>query len=96
MELEQNSNVKRMDHGSPLSPPNIANYFHSVKVSQYYYDIHEKLPYIENSIVIFLIIHAILLEKPCSHPEFSSPTIANGTLEINGKRQGGLQVQYML
>ena len=48
--------------------------------------------YIENSIVIFLIINAIILEKPCSHPEFSSPTIANGTLEINGKRQGGLQV----
>ena len=51
--------------------------------------------YIKNSIVTSLMIHAIILEKPCSHPEFSSPTIANGTLEINGKRQGGLQVQYI-
>ena len=48
---------------------------------------------IKHSIVPLLIIHAIILEKPCSHPEFSSPTIANGTLEINGKRQGGLQVK---
>ena len=33
--LEQSSNVKKMGHGSLLSLPNIANYFHSAKVSQY-------------------------------------------------------------
>ena len=34
----------------------------------------------------------LFIEKSCSHPDITSPTIANGTLEINGKRQGGLQV----
>ena len=38
------------------------------------------------------IFYFLFIEKSCSHPDITSPTIANGTLEINGKRQGGLQV----
>ena len=42
------------------------------------------------SVIIINVIYSS--EKSCNHPNIASPTIANGTLEINGKRQGGLQV----
>ena len=43
-------------------------------------------------IVLWHFYIFFLIEKSCIHPDITSQSIANGTLEINGKRQGGLQV----
>ena len=40
-------------------------------------------------------IYLYFSEKACSHPDLSNPTITNGSLEINGKRQGGPQVNLL-